>query len=140
MAYQDYKHIIPVQIRFCDIDKLDHVNNSVYHNYIELGRVTYFKEILKDRVNWSEAGFILGRTEIDHRVQVHLNDDIYCCTKAVKFGTKSITFKNAIVKKVNGEFIECAGVIGILVAMDYRNNISIPLPALWRELMEAYEK
>lgn len=139
MVYKDYKHIIPVQIRFCDIDKLDHVNNSVYHNYIELGRVTYFKDILKDAVNWQESGFILGRTEIDHLIQVHLNDDIYCCTKAVKFGNKSITFRNAIVKKERGEFIECAAVVGILVAMDYINNVSIPVPARWRELMEAFE-
>jgi len=140
MNYKDYKHMIPVQIRFCDIDKLDHVNNSVYHNYIELGRVTYFKEILKDKVNWSESGFILGRTEIDHLIQVHLNDEIYCCTKAVKFGNKSITFKNSIVKKENGVFIECAAVVGILVAMDYVNNVSIPVPALWKKLMQRFEK
>lgn len=140
MPYQDYKHIIPLQIRFCDIDKLDHVNNSVYHNYIELGRVTYFKEILKDKVNWNESGFILARTEIDHLIQVHLNDEIYCCTKAVKFGNKSITFKNAIVKKENGLFTECARVTGILVAMDYVNNVSIPVPTVWRELLENYEK
>src|SRR5690349_16872250 len=118
MAYKDYKHIIPVQIRFCDVDKLNHVNNSVYHNYVELGRVIYFKDVLKDEVNWDEIGFILARTEIDHLIQVHLNDDIYCCTKVMKFGTKSITFKNSIVKKENGQFIECASVTGILVAMD----------------------
>ncbi len=140
MTYKDYKHIIPVQIRFCDIDKLDHVNNSVYHNYIELGRVMYFKEVLREQVNWNENGFILARTEIDHLIQVHLNDDIYCCTKAITFGNKSITFKNAIVKKVNGQFIECAGVVGILVAMDYRNNTSIPVPLIWRELMEEFER
>ncbi|PBQ33346.1 hypothetical protein CNR22_16695 [Sphingobacteriaceae bacterium] len=140
MSYQDYKHIIPIQIRFCDIDKLDHVNNSVYHNYVELGRVSYWKDVLKDKVNWAERGFILGRTEIDHIIPVHLNDEIYCCTKAIKFGTKSIRFKNSIVKKVNGEFIECAAIIGILVAMDYVHNISIPVPELWRELMEAYER
>ena len=140
MDYQDYKHIIPIQIRFCDIDKLNHVNNSVYHNYIELGRVTYFKEVLKDQVNWNENGFILGRTEIDHVKQVHLNDEIYCCTKVLSFGNKSVRFKNSLVKKVNNEFIECAKVIGILVAMDYVNNTSIPVPAPWRDLMEAFEK
>ncbi|WP_317897922.1 acyl-CoA thioesterase [Aurantibacillus circumpalustris] len=140
MNYQDYKHIIPIQIRFCDIDKLNHVNNSVYHNYIELGRVTYFKDVLKDEVNWSENGFILGRTEIDHVKQVHLNDDIYCCTKVLSFGNKSIRFKNSIVKKVNNEFIECAKVIGILVAMDYVTNTSITVPPIWKELMETFEK
>jgi acyl-CoA thioester hydrolase len=139
MRYQDYKHIIPLQIRFCDIDKLDHVNNSVYHNYIELGRVTYFKEILKDKVNWNESGFILARTEIDHLVQVHLNDDIYCCTKVIAFGNKSITFKNAIVKREGEGFIPCAEVRGILVAMDYVHNVSIPVPAVWRELMHDFE-
>lgn len=140
MAYKDYKHIIPVQIRFCDVDKLNHVNNSVYHNYVELGRVIYFKDVLKDEVNWDEIGFILARTEIDHLIQVHLNDDIYCCTKVMKFGTKSITFKNSIVKKENGQFIECASVTGILVAMDYVNNLSIAVPARWKELMTDFEK
>lgn len=137
--YSNYKHIIPVQIRFCDIDKLDHVNNSVYHNYIELGRVTYFKDILKEHVNWNESGFILARTEIDHLRQVHLNDTIFCCTKVIKFGTKSITFKNAIIKQTGEHFIECAAVTGILVAMDYINNVSIPVPELWKNLIEIYE-
>lgn len=140
MQYQDYKHIIPIQIRFCDIDKLNHVNNSVYHNYIELGRVTYSKEVLKDQINWDENGFILARTEIDHRIQVHLNDEIYCCTKVLGFGNKSIRFKNAIIKKEHNEFIECASVVGILVAMDYISNISIPVPGAWRKLIDGFEK
>lgn len=140
MTYQDYKHIIPVQIRFCDIDKLNHVNNSVYHNYIELGRVTYFRDVLRDQVNWDENGFILARTEIDHLVQVHLNDEIYCCTRVVGFGNKSMTIRNAIIRRENGRITECARVKGILVAMDYVNNLSIPVPSEWRQLMETYEK
>lgn len=139
MSFKDYKHIVPIQIRFCDIDKLDHVNNSVYHNYVELGRVIYWKDVLKDSVNWAEKGFILGRTEIDHLIPVHLNDEIYCCTKALNIGNKSIRFKNSIVKKVDGDYIECAAIIGILVAMDYIHNVSIPVPDKWKELITAFE-
>jgi acyl-CoA thioester hydrolase len=140
MTYEDYKHIIPIQVRFCDIDKLNHVNNSCYHNYVELGRVTYFHECLKENINWNKLGFILARTEINHIIPVHLNDEIFCGTKLLRFGNKSATFKNCILKKVNGKLIACASVIGVLVAMDYEKNLSIRVPELWRNLMLSFEK
>jgi acyl-CoA thioester hydrolase len=140
MTFEDYKHIIPIQIRFSDIDRLDHVNNACYHNYFELGRVMYFREILKNHVHWDKRGFVLARTEIDHIVPVFLNDEIYCCTKVIKFGNKSMTVKNAIIKKVKNEFVICASGFGVLVGTDYENNISIPIPNDWRELMENFEK
>lgn len=139
MTYQDYKHIIPIQIRFCDIDKLNHVNNSCYHNYFELGRVQYFNALFKEKINWDKEGFVLARTEIDHLLPVFLEDEIYCCTKVIKLGNKSITIRNCILKKSNTDYLECATGIGILVASDYVNNISIPLPDAWRELLKTFE-
>lgn len=139
MNFQEYKHIIPIQIRFSDIDRLNHVNNACYLNYFELGRVKYFNETLQNHINWNEKGFILARTEIDHIIPVLLNDEIYCCTKIIKIGTKSITFKNSVIKKLNNEMVECASGIGILVAMDYIKNISIEVPEKWAELFNQFE-
>jgi acyl-CoA thioester hydrolase len=138
--YGDFNHIIPIQLRFSDIDRLDHVNNACYHNYVELGRVTYFNEILKGLINWDKQGFILARTEIDHLLPVFLGDEIYCGTKVTGFGNKSLTVKNAILKKKDGEVIECAAIKGILVAMDYVRNESILIPADWRRQIERFEK
>lgn len=140
MTHKDYKHIFPIQIRFCDIDKLNHVNNACYHSYIELGRVKYFDQLLKGNINWDEQGFVLARTELDHLISLHLNDEIFCCTKVVKFGTKSLTIKNCIIKKANNEFIECASGFGIWVAMDYVNNVTIAIPQQWQTLIESFEK
>lgn len=139
MNFQEYRHIIPIQIRFSDIDRLNHVNNACYLNYFELGRVKYFNETLQNHINWNEKGFILARTEIDHIIPVLLNDEIYCCTKIIKIGTKSITFKNSVIKKINNEMVECASGIGILVAMDYIKNISIEVPEKWAELFNKFE-
>ena len=36
-----------VQIRFADIDMLGHVSNSVYPQYMDLGRVDFFVELGK---------------------------------------------------------------------------------------------
>jgi acyl-CoA thioester hydrolase len=139
MTYADYKHIIPIQIRFCDIDKLNHVNNACYHNYFELGRVNYFNRLFQEKINWDKEGFVLARTEIDHLLPVFLEDEIYCCTKVIKMGNKSITLKNCIIKKSGDGFLECAAGIGILVASDYVNNISIQLPQAWRQLIQTFE-
>ncbi|MCC6371580.1 MAG: acyl-CoA thioesterase [Bacteroidia bacterium] len=140
IRFEEYRHCIPVQIRFVDIDRLNHVNNACYLNYFELGRVRYFNQILGGLINWELEGFILARTEIDHIIPVLLNDEIYCCTRVIKLGTKSITIQNSIVKKTDaGLLLECAKGIGVLVAMDYKGNNSIELPPNWRRAMSEFE-
>lgn len=139
IQYSTYKHILPIQIRFCDIDKLNHVNNACYHNYFELGRVNYFNQLFGSNINWDLHGFVLARTEIDHILPIHLNDEIYCCTQVIKLGTKSITIRNCIVRKTQNGLEECAAGTGILVASDYVNQCSMPLPEQWRKLMATFE-
>lgn len=139
MNYQDYKHVIPIQIRFNDIDLLNHVNNACYLSFFELGRVNYLNQILSKHINWQQSGFIIARTETNHVVPIYLLDEIYCFTKIIKIGTKSITIKNSLVKKTGNDLIECANGIGILVAMDYINKVTIDLPDKWRELMAEFE-
>jgi acyl-CoA thioester hydrolase len=134
-----FRHAIPVQLRFSDIDRLDHVNNACYHNYCELGRVTYFEQVLEGAVNWDKQGFILARTEIDHEEPLFLNDEVRCYTRVSRIGNKSVTFRNLITKKKGNEEIVSASVTGILVAMDYETSESIPVPERWREKFRAFE-
>jgi acyl-CoA thioester hydrolase len=140
MNYQDYKHVIPIQIRFIDIDRLDHVNNACFLSYFELGRVKYFNQVLNKHINWNDSGFVIARTEINHITPIYLLDELYCFTKIINIGTKSITIKNSLVKKVGDEFQEAANGIGILVAMDYLNKVSIDMPVKWRQAIEEFEK
>lgn len=140
MNYLDYKHVIPIQIRFIDIDRLDHVNNACFLSYFELGRVKYFNQVLNKHINWNDSGFVIARTEINHITPIYLLDDLYCFTKIINIGTKSITIKNSLVKKVGDEFQEAANGIGVLVAMDYLNKVSVDMPVKWRQAIEEFEK
>lgn len=140
MKFQDYKHHLKIQIRFSDIDKINHVNNACYLNYFETSRVDYFNKVFNGRNNWDEVGFVLARNEINHLQPIHLDDEIYCLTKVIKLGNKSLTLKNAILKKVEGNFIECANGIGVLVAMNYKTRESILLPHEWLEMINEFEK
>lgn len=140
IPFEDYKHGLKIQIRFSDIDKINHVNNACYLNYFETSRVNYFDTVFKGRNNWDKQGFVLARNEINHLVPIHLEDEIYCLTKIVQLGTKSLTLKNAIIKKVGDSYIESANGIGILVAMNYVTHESITLPEEWKELINEFEK
>ena len=140
MNYLDYKHVVPIQIRFIDIDRLDHVNNACFLSYFELGRVKYFNQVLNKHINWNDSGFVIARTEINHITPIYLLDDLYCFTKIINIGTKSITIKNSLVKKVGDEFQEAANGIGVLVAMDYLNKVSVDMPVKWRQAIEEFEK
>ena len=44
-----FKHTVPLQLRFNDIDALGHVNNSVYFTFYDLGKARYFEEIKQKR-------------------------------------------------------------------------------------------
>jgi acyl-CoA thioester hydrolase len=140
MTFKDYKHFIPVQIRFHDIDRLNHVNNACYMTYFESGRVDYFQKTLRNHIDWSKNGVVVARSEINHIKPIYLNDEIFCFTKLVRFGNKSMAVENAILKKTENDFMVCAEGIGILVAMDYINNKSIRVPDLWRSLIGEFEK
>jgi len=135
-----YKHHIPIQIRFVDIDRLNHVNNSCYLSFFELGRVSYFNHVFNNLIDWNKSGFVLARTELDHINPIFLNDEVYCYTKVVKLGNKSLSIENLIVKKVNDTYMHCAKGIGILVAFDYINNLSIEIPESWRNAVMKYEE
>jgi acyl-CoA thioester hydrolase len=140
MEFQDYNHYLKIQIRFSDIDKINHVNNACYLNYFETSRVDYFNRVFKGRNNWDEVGFVLARNEINHLQPIHLEDEIYCLTKVIKLGNKSLTLKNAILKKEGNGYIECANGVGILVAMNYKTRDSILLPSEWIEMINEFEK
>ena len=140
ITFEDYKHSIPIQIRFSDIDKINHVNNACYLNYFETARVNYFDTVFKGRNDWDKQGFVLARNEINHIHPIHLEDQIFCYTKVTELGNKSLTLKNCVLKKTNEGLVECANGIGILVAMNYVTHESILLPEDWKKMITEFEK
>ena len=43
----NFKHKMPIQIRFNDVDRYGHVNNNAYFSYYDLGKVDYFNAVMK---------------------------------------------------------------------------------------------
>lgn len=132
-------HKTKIQIRFSDIDKIGHVNNAVFLQYMETARVQYFNDAFGNKHNWDKKGFVVARNEINYLLPLYLNDEIYCSTRCVKIGNKSLTLENVIYRNKNGKIEKVADGIGILVAMDYQKKKSIALPPSWIKKIRNFE-
>jgi acyl-CoA thioester hydrolase len=139
MNPNDFKHKIPVQVRFVDIDKLGHVNNAVYLSYFEMARVHYFDELVGERVNWYTTGMILGRSVVDYKMPVFLDDRLFVYTAVTRFGTKSFDISNILVKETNGKEEIASLATFTIVCYNYEIKSTIEIPAEWKKQIEDFE-
>lgn len=137
--YKEFRHHIPVQVRFKDVDKQGHVNNANHLTYFETARVAYFVNVLGKEVDWDKTGVLLARTEIDYLEPIFLEDEIIVFTRVSKTGNKSFEMSNCIVKKSKDGLRECANGKSVFVCYDYLQKQSIEIPAVWRERFEQFE-
>ena len=57
--------MLPLQIRFNDIDLLGHVNNEMYFAYMDLGKMRYFQEMMDDKLDWRAINTVVANVNCD---------------------------------------------------------------------------
>lgn len=128
----------PIQIRWADIDALNHVNNAVYLSYFEQARIDYFREAVN--WNWEEVGMILAKSCIDYHKPLLARDQAEVWLRVSKLGNKSFEMENKVVRYNNGQTEIITSCISTIVTYDYRNELTVPIPAHVRQAVLAREK
>jgi acyl-CoA thioester hydrolase len=134
------KHKAPIQIRFADTDMLGHVNNANFLTYMELARMSYFDEVVREAVDWSKEGVILAKAVIDYRIPILLTDQLHVHIGIDHISSKSFNFQYRFVITRNGEEITAAEGSTIMVCFDYQLQKSIIMPDEWKRRIELFEK
>ena len=85
---------VTLPIRWRDLDLLGHLNQAVYHEFLEEGRSALF-----DRVAFGEGfSFVLARVELDYRSEVRRDHgSVEVVARVARIGTSSITVENDVV-------------------------------------------
>ena len=81
----------PVTVRFCDTDKLGHVNNVSIASYIEAGRCDLFYKLLQEAGTSAEIDFVLARAAIDFRREIFYPGTVEVGSRFTKLGNRSVT-------------------------------------------------
>jgi len=86
-SVEGFPVVVPIEVRFRDLDALGHVNNAVYLTYLEVARVAYFSRLQRD---WLEKGhFILARAEVDFLRPILLGDPVEVGVRVARLGRSS---------------------------------------------------
>ena len=134
----NFKYSTPIHIRFSDMDAFGHVNNAVYLTYFEIARGDYWRNIIE--WDWNEMGIILGRSEIDYRKPITLDDEIKCYVRTTRVGNSSFDVEYILVKIVDGKEDICTTGKTVCISYDYKAGKSSPIPEKQRKKMIGYDE
>jgi acyl-CoA thioester hydrolase len=131
-------HKVSIQIRFSDIDVVGHVNNAVYSDYFDVGRLHYFREAFGQLLAWNKGKtLVLVHTEADYRQPAFLYDTIEVHTSVVEIGGRSVKMKQYLVDAAGAVRVEG---YSVLSTCDMDTGQSFPMPDEWREKITAFER
>lgn len=133
---QNYRHRLPVQLRFSDVDQFGHVNNSVMFSIYDMAKTEYFKAVLRELLNADTLAVVVN-INADFIHPVFYGDHIEILTAVVKIGTKSITVSQQAINSKTGSVVSTCRTV--LVAFSASRNDSIAVPDEIRRRFTQYE-
>ncbi len=134
----DFRFSCPIIVRYSDLDPQGHVNNARYLSYFEQARVVYIQHLeLWDGKSFLDLGFVLANAHVDFKAPILLSDDIQIKMRVSRIGEKSLEMEYQIAG-VMDEKVYATGST-TLVAYNYREGRTVPIPAAWREAIAAFE-
>lgn len=136
MADFHFYHL--VEVRYGDLDPQGHVNNAKYLTYLEQGRIFYFRHLkLWEGGSFLNFGVILADLQITFRKAIQFGDPVRVGVRISHLGNKSMTSEYRIENAEDAS--EYATGSSVLVAYDYHNNRSIPIPEEYRKAIMKFE-
>jgi acyl-CoA thioester hydrolase len=125
-------HGQPVEFR--DLDGLGHVNNAVYLNYLENGKIAYFRDVV-GAADLQHLG-IVADVKIAYRSPAFLGEELAVGVRVGRLGTKSMEFEFEI-RGRDGRLV--AEGTSVHVTFDYDRREPVPVPDEWRRRIESHE-
>ncbi|MCM1076915.1 MAG: acyl-CoA thioesterase [Bacteroides sp.] len=132
-----FRHRMPLQMRFNDIDLLGHLNNSVYLTFMDLAKARYFEDVNGGPVDISRMGIVIVNINANFCAPTFFNEEIEVETATVAIGEKSLTLEQRIYS-MPGHQVKCS-CRTIMAGFDIRSNTSIPISDEWVKKFETYE-
>ncbi len=133
-----FKHSMPAQIRFSDVDQFGHVNNSVYFSLYDLAKTTYVKDVLLGRMKWNEVGIVVANINANFMSPIFFMDNVNIETTTIELGNKSFTLLQRAVDSQTGQVkCECRT---IMVVYDLKTQNPMQMPIEYKQAICDFEE
>ena len=64
----EFRNVVPLQIRFNDVDKFGHVNNTIYFQFYDSGKTDYVSTVCKG-FDWNQYAIFVVKIEVEFFAQ-----------------------------------------------------------------------
>lgn len=132
-----FRHHVDLQLRFNDVDMFGHVNNSIYLQFFDLGKLRYFNTALGQDFMKSGLQVVIANIDCNFYAPTFLHEKIEVLTAMKHIGEKSLTLEQRIVNKDTGD-VKCIATT-IMAGFDPKTMKSAVIPDEPRRLFEEYE-
>ena len=131
-----FKHTLPIQLRFNDVDQFGHVDNTVYFSFYDLGKTEYFASVCPG-IDWEKDGIVVVHIEADFLAQIYASSHIAVQTAVTEIGSKSFRLVQRVIDTKTQE-VKCV-CTSVMVAFDLVKHESKPLEEEWISSICGYE-
>ena len=136
MEESSFKHSMPVQIRFSDVDQFGHVNNSVYFSLYDLAKTNYMTEVF-DEPKLDMMVVVVANINANFLVPIFFSDKIVIETTTVQLGNKSFTLYQRAIDVESGMVkCECRT---IMVVYDMATKEPVVIPQAYKDAICKFE-
>lgn len=132
-----FNHITPIQLRFNDFDALGHVNNSVYLSFYDLGKTSYFSEVLPDNSVGKKPGVVIADIHVSFLLPVFPGENVAVETAVVEIKNKSFRLFQQLIDLDTKE-VKCI-CHTVMVCFDPATQASCPVSDTWRVAIAEFE-
>lgn len=136
ISLQDFRHHVPVQLRFNDIDILGHLNNTVYFSLYDTGKALYMKDLGLRAAGQSVPDTVIANINCSYIKPIHFDDKIEVLTRCKSIGNKSYTLQQVLVDDKGDVRSICETV---MVRFDNNTGLTTEVTAEERGKIEDFE-
>lgn len=131
-----FNFVVPVEVRFRDLDSLGHVNNAVYITYLEIARIKYRLNLMQSAC-LENLDLILAEITCTYRSPAYYGEILEVGVRVTEIGNKSFTMEYRVEEQKTRRLVATGH--SVQVAYDYGTQQTIPVPAEFIERAEALE-
>ncbi len=86
-----------MQLRWRDMDMLGHLNQSVYHELIEEGRIALIADLTRRAGDQAPGGYVLAHVDLDYHAEVRKDHgEVDIAVRVTRVGTSSVDLEHEV--------------------------------------------
>lgn len=121
-----FRHVVPLQLRFNDIDVLGHVNNNAQLALFDVGKTEFDKTLRGSLADWNKVETVIVNINCTFMQQILFTDPMEVRTKVKKIGERSFVLQQILRNTETGAI--CSMSESVMVSIDFETRTSKPIP------------